>query len=165
MTRQTAFDSFTGKLVDTTLQGANFELIADLNLKTQDDCEEWYGAQWRDPYCWRIFRHYENPPKCKYPNGPIDDDGVSTCEWAAATELDYDKIDDYGLKIAEYVDRLVECAEQGNQEVDLLALPIDGSLPVCWYNMPVKAGYLGWTAIGRTGTKQLAQLEDFPPVK
>lgn len=43
---QGAFDLFEGKLVDLSLQMAGFEVVAQDQIKSEEGCAAYYGAQW-----------------------------------------------------------------------------------------------------------------------
>ena len=116
---------------------------------------------WIEPYCFRLFRRYiNNGAKCQYYDGQAVDMG-DPCEYAAADDSVYDNIEKYGLDFAEYVKDAFACARDGDGTVDLQDLPIDGTLPLCWFNIETKAANFQWKALGRNGKSQNVVEEEF----
>lgn len=89
--------------------------------------------------------------------------GVVNCDYAAAGEADFENIDKYGLDFDEYVKSALDCAVNGDGDktVDLVNLPLDGSLPRGWYNIDTWKGRFSQSWTGRFVRVQTIEWEDF----
>jgi len=174
---QDFYNSFRLKLVDSALQQGLFKVIAETNIETEEDCEAYndpqaisdgtgaLGSHWIDQFCLRLFREFPNGQTCErqtLADGPAVPEGENgrPCTYAPATQVDLNNIVKYELDIRTYVEYTYNCTTQGNGTVDMVNLPLDGSLPLCWFSLETLIGNFQWrsTGTGSRGAKTQKQV-------
>ena len=150
---QAFYQTFKSKVVDVALQGGNWQIIVDASITTSEDCLAIYGSKWDEPHCLRLYRWVS------YEGTICDSDGYftdplavgTTCHYGLATQIDFDNMEKYGVDLGLYYDNALDCALNGNGTPDLVNLPLDGTLPRCWYNIKTWRAKFTNLQVGRFG--------------
>lgn len=117
------------KLLDVAMQTADIKVMADYNNKSCDS----KGYVWLDDIdggrCFHLVRlSGQNPGNhC----GSAD----NKCRPDSISDDVYDKLtDSYGFDLESYYRGAYACAAAGGGDFDVSNLPLDGSIPTCFYN-------------------------------
>lgn len=110
-------------LADITLQEYGYHVFNDENYLDEAACTANYGARWME---------YAGKGRCMR---LVYQDGGNNVYWPAPESVIKAAEDKYNIDITEYYSASCDCAISGSGEPDTNALPSDGSLPQCFYNI------------------------------
>ena len=118
--------------------------------------------------CFRIFKNNgENKQTCNGSSGQrvLSADGIQ-CQWSAADDEIYNKIQKWGINVAEYYEAAYRCAAEGDRDAEgPLPVALDGVISLCWYNPIAKRGKFGTTLLNGRAEIQSVIWSDFDRVE
>ena len=120
-------------------------------------------------YCFRLFKDNtaDDAQHCASFDGQrvSSSQASTTCQFTAADDSIYDKMQAWGVNLGQYYNGSYQCAVYGNRTAtEILGISDDGNLPLCWYNPPANKCAYHWATSGGKGgvpTFQVANCVNF----